>query len=264
MGTKLALMVISVAPIGTAALASCSSRIAAGGPDSGPEAGDCDAGPPASALRAISLAMTQVNFGDDPDASAWQAIGFDLGEECAASTVGDTCVPVPGAPHDIQQRGAAGIHNSFGRNISAILDAVAGRGACSTVITQAYLVTDATGASTLAFHLPPYWFEIPIAQAFVSVRDGTGVVGAVVSSSGLFTGVENTSAAASPGVSPTCACGGCDFNSIADQMLQAADVLLGGSNPPGSQCNAISIGMQFFGATAFTGALPDVPDACGS
>jgi hypothetical protein len=250
--------------IGAAALAACSGQLATpAATDASLEPGDCDAGPPASALRQVSLAMTQVTFGDDPDASAWQAIGFDLGAACSASTVRDACVPVPGAPQDIQQRGAVGIDNSFGRNVCAILDAVAGQGACSTAITQAYLVTDATGAGTLAFHLPPYWFEIPIAQAFVSLRDGTGVVGAVTGSMGLVTAVENTSAAASPGVSPTCACGGCDFNSIAQQLLQAADVLLGGSNAPGSRCNAISIGMQFSGATQFAGSLPDVPDACG-
>jgi hypothetical protein len=244
-----------------AAVAACSGRLAAGTPtDASVAPGDCDAGPPATALRQVSLAMTQVNFGDDPDASAWETIGFNLGAECSTSTVRDTCMPVPGAPQGIQQRGAAGIDNSFGRNICPILDAVSGQGACSTGIAQAYLVTDATGAGTLAFHLPPYWFEISIAQTFVSLR---GVAGAVTASSALVTAVDNASAAASPGVSPTCACGGCDFNSIAEQLLQSADVQLGGSNANGSQCNAISIGMQFSGATQFAGTLPDVPDACG-
>jgi hypothetical protein len=61
--------------IGIAALAACSGRLAspaAMNASLGP--GDCDGSPPASAVRQVSLAMIQVNFGDDPDASAWQAI----------------------------------------------------------------------------------------------------------------------------------------------------------------------------------------------
>jgi hypothetical protein len=259
---------VSVACLAAAALASCSGRLAVGGAsDAGAEAGGCGGGPPASAVRAVSLAVAQVNFGDDPDATAWQAIGFDLDGKCTTATSSDVCQLAAGSPRATQVDGTGGIDNSFGANICMILDTTLGTGACSTKISQAYLVTDATGTGTLAIRLAPFWIEIPISGAYVALDGGSGMLGAVTTPSSFWVATENgTAAFVEGGPSVSCPCGGCSggFDSILPQIEQASDILDDGSNTPYRPCDAISIGMQFSGATSFTGALPDVPDACGT
>ena len=127
-------------------------------------------------------------------------------------------------------------------------------------------MTDATGSGTLAIHIPPYWIEIPIAHAYVALDGGSGILGAITTPSGFWVAAENGAATLSDsGTMVPCACGGCGgFDSILFQIEQASDILEDGSNTPYRPCDAISIGMQFSGAMPFPGALPDVPDACGT
>ena len=122
-----------VACLVAAVLASCSGRLAVhSASDSGAEDGGCGGGPPASALRAVSLAMTQVNFGDDPDATAWEGIGLDLDGKCTIATSTDVCQLAAGSPRATQVDGTGGIDNSFGANVCAIMDTTMGTGSCST------------------------------------------------------------------------------------------------------------------------------------
>jgi hypothetical protein len=48
---------------------------------------------------------------------------------------------------------------------------------------------------------------------------------------------------------------------VASAITSCSGILLDGSNHAGPQCDAISIGMQFWDATPFDGVLP-FPDAC--
>ena len=250
---KVPLLGASVVCVVAAALSSCAGHVAGGGaPDSGAEGGGCGGAPPASAVRSVSLAMTQVNFGDDADP---QAIGFDLDGKCTTATSTDVCKLVSGAPRDTQTDGVSGIDNGFGANICPILDTTGGAGACSTQITQAYVVTDAGGSGTLAIRLGVYWIEIPITDAYVTNRGGAGVLGAVMKPDDFLAALRNGAAASGVSLNAVCNPGG--FDSIYFDVHQAADILGDGSN------DAISIGMQFLDATTFTGALPDVPDVCG-
>jgi hypothetical protein len=245
-----------------AALSSCSGQLASRvAPDSGPGSGGCGGEPPASAVREASLAMTQVNFGDGPDPTAWRTIGFDLDGKCTTVTSTNVCRLAAGAPGATQTDGMSGIDNSFGANICSIWDTTTGAGACSTQITQAYVVTDASGSGTLAIHLGIYWIEIPIADAYVTNSGGVGMLGAATTPDDLITAFNNSTT----GVSPMDECeGNPAFDSISVEVQQAADILGDGTNAPGRTCDAISIGMQFFDATTFAGALPvSVPVVCG-
>jgi len=211
-----------------------------------------------SSLSLRSLATTQVAFGDS-DPGAWQNIGFDLDGKCTTATSTDVCKVAAGAPVSFQTDGMRGIDNSFGANLCPILDTVVGAGACSTLITQAYVVTDAGGSGTLAFRLSVYWIEIPIADALVASEGGSGTLGAVASADDVVNALTYATIGAygcpsfggDPGV-----------NTVAQQVMQASDILADGSNVRGPTCDAISIGMQFAQAVPFDGALPTVPDAC--
>jgi hypothetical protein len=58
-----------------------------------------------------------------------------------------------------------------------------------------------------------------------------------------------------------CTMAGGGPDSILVQFERASDILSDGSNSAGQQCDAISVGMQFWDATPFDGLLP-APDAC--
>jgi hypothetical protein len=211
-------------------------------------------------VRNVSLTMTEVNFGDDPDSTAWRAIGFDLDGRCTTASSTDVCSLVSEAPRGTQTDGMSGIDNSFGANICPIWDTTSGAGACSTQITQAYVVTDASGSGTLAIQVAGQWVEIPITDAYVTNSGGAGVLGAVMKPDDFLAALNN--AAIASGVLAMEVCNGNAFDSVYFDAQRAVDILADGSNLPGPTCDAISIGMQFFDATTFTGALPDVPNGC--
>jgi hypothetical protein len=65
-------------------------------------------------------------------------------------------------------------------------------------------------------------------------------------------------------------CSGSAFDSIAQQIEQAADIVLNGdgsvTNPPGTACNAISIGLGFDATAVKLGSaasVPTSPPVCG-
>ncbi len=260
---KLAPLAFTVCAIASAT-ASCtgnlatSTTIADAGPDvgagPGPDAGSAGA-PPPSALRRVSLAMTQVNF-DSPTADAWKTIGFNLDGKVTTATSTDVCQLLSAAAPATQDDGQDGIDNSYGENICPIWDSLDMQ-ACSTRISQTYVVTDASGSGTLTIqiaNLSGFRMNIPISDAYVVLNDdGSGMLGAVSPTNGLGTAL----AGAIEGI---CHHQG-DPQSIIMQFEQASDIVANGSNSAGQPCDAISIGMQFWEATPFDGVLPE-PDAC--
>ncbi len=203
--------------------------------------------------------MTRVNFGDSPTADAWKQIGFNLDGKVTSATSTNVCGLVQGASPTEQDDGQGGIDNSFGENICPILDPVRDR-ACSTGISQAYIVTDASGSGTLTFMFG-LSLTIPITGARVVLNgDGSAMLGAVVPTAGWISAVYQAAAAAN-----YCLMAGGEVDpEIIEQFEQASDILSDGSNHEGPQCDAISIGMQFWNATPFDGVLPSIPDACPS
>jgi hypothetical protein len=244
------------------AITSCSGNLATGTTaDAGP---DVDAGPvgapPKSSLRQVSLAVTRVNFGDSPTADAWKQIGFNLDGKVTTATSTDVCELVPGAAPAEQDDGQDGIDNSFGENICPILDTLGMPAPCSRGVLQTYVVTDTSGSGTLTLQLVSVFvWKIPITDAHVVLNgDGTGMLGAVTSTAGIIASLREAVGEIVCGSSG----GGGPGLSIVEEFQQSSDILSDGSNSPGQQCNAISIGMQFWDATPFDGGLPDLPDAC--
>jgi hypothetical protein len=202
--------------------------------------------------------MTRVNFGDSPTADAWNQIGFNLDGKFTTATSTDVCQLVEGATPAAQDDGQNGIDNSFGENLCPILDGV-DMSFCSPKIPQTYVVTDALGSGTLTIQsadIPTFRWDIPIKDAHLVLNgDGSGMLGAVTPTTGMINAFVE-------------AVGGIDCGqehgqpqSILAQFEQASDIRSDGSNSAGQQCDAISIGMQFWDATPFDGVLP-APDAC--
>jgi hypothetical protein len=67
------------------------------------------------------------------------------------------------------------------------------------------------------------------------------------------------------GWASTSLCSGSAFQSIAEQILQASDIMLDGTNEPGEACNGISFGIGFDATAVTLGkvvSLPIAPDSC--
>lgn len=256
--TKLAALAVAACAIASA-MTSCSGNLATGTTgDAGPDAAAVPVGaPPKSALREVSLAMTRVNFGDSPTANAWKQIGFDLDGKFTTATSTDVCELVPGASPAAQGDGQDGIDNSFGENLCPMFDALGI--SCSTDIPQAYVVTDASGSGTVTIQFaqePRFRWKLPVTDAYVVLNgDGSGTLAAVTPTGGAIKAfVEGIGGAFCNPQGPG--------PSFIAQVEQGSDILSDGSNSAGQQCDAISIGMQFWDATPFDGGLPDLPDAC--
>ena len=204
--------------------------------------------------------MTQVNFGDSPNSTAWQTIGFGLDGTCTMSSATVACTPL-GPPQATRTEGVSGIDNSFGGNLCPLIDMTTGANDCSTQIRRVYLVTDANGSGRLAIEAQDWDIEIPIVDAYVTNTDGVGMLGAVTKLDDFLTAMNSWEMGLT---TSTQLCSFYDTDS--QELAQAADILLGGTSHTGGACNAISIGMQFFDATPFAGPLPAAappPCTCG-
>jgi hypothetical protein len=225
------------------------------GSSSGNPSSDCDtAAPPIGAARGVSLSMTGGNFGGSAT-SDWRTIGYNLDGKCTDAQSADACSLRSGASASVQDDGVGGIDNSFGENICPTLESLAPPNACSTGITSMYLRTDNTGAGRLALQVNGNWLAMNITDAYVTMNGASGTLAGVVSTSQLVAAFESLAGSISPSL-----CSG--FQPIASQVAQASDILANGSDAAGSQCTAVSVGVQFTGAAAYDGSLPVVSDPC--
>jgi hypothetical protein len=208
---------------------------------------------------AVSLSVTGVDLGDMTPTD-WESVGLNLDAKCTTATSTNVCTLQQGAPTSIQVDGNNGIDNSFGANICPLFDAVIGQGACSTHVTGATIVTDATGAGMVAVGLGAFAITVPIHDAYVAITSasGAGVFGGVVETTDLVTAIQSAVGLASPSL-----CSGSAFQSIAEEIEQAADILPSGADTQGQPCTGISVGMRWTGATTFVGTLMPTPDLCG-
>ena len=220
--------------------------------------GTCaDTPPPPTALRSVALVLTGVDLGD-ASASDWATIGFDLDGKCSTKVSTDVCTLAPGASKATQIDGNGGIDNSWGENICPILETVSGIGACSTKLGQVYVQTDANGTGTLSLAFGGQPLEFPIRDAHVAMNGSGGVLAAVAQTTGVINGLQAVAGAIS-----TSLCSGAAFQSIAQQIEQASDIMTDGTNPIATPCNAISIGLEFTGSSPFNGVFPVVGNPCG-
>jgi hypothetical protein len=211
-----------------------------------------------STHAAVSLSVMGVDLGDKTPTD-WESIGLNLDAQCTTATSTNVCTLQQGAPASIQVDGNNGIDNSFGANICPLFDAIIGAGACSTMVSGATIVTDATGAGMVSVGLGAFAITVPIHDAYVDVTSssGEGVMGAVIDVTDLINAIQSAVAIVSPSL-----CSGSTFQSIAEQIEQAADILPSGADTQGQPCTAISVGMRWTSATSFVGTLTPTPNLC--
>ena len=221
------------------------------GSSSGSSTGNNGCTGPATLLpgpMAVSLSLTGVDFGD-ATGTEWMGIGFDLDGLCTTESSRNTCTLTTGAPWSAQDDGNAGIDNSYGRNICAIMDTAGGNGACSTRIAQAYLQTDANGTGTLVVGSMVY----PARDVQISLNGSGGMAGGVLPTAGIAAAWQNAA-----GCISTSLCSSSALQSILMPLEQASDIMVDGSNSAGEACDGVSFGITFTGATPVT-SLPTPP-----
>jgi hypothetical protein len=227
-------------------------------PEGGPVPTCTDSPPPSTAVRSVSLALTGVDFGDSTP-TAWKTIGFDLDGKCTTSSSTDVCTLVAGAPKSVQVDGAGGIDNSWGANICPIFDATAGTGSCSTRLGQVLVATDASGTGRISILLNGEPLQFSIFDTYVVTNGSGGVLAAVTPATDVVAAMQAIAGSISISL-----CSGSAFDSIAQQISQASDILANGSNAMGSSCDAISLGLTFTGSSTFGGTFPTVNNPCAN
>lgn len=227
-----------------------------GGSQSAGSASGCSGNSALPGTMAVSLSLTGVTLGDE-DASgvaepdAWKGIGYNLDGKCTTSTSTDTCTLAAGASPQEQDDGANGIDNSYGENLCPIFDTLAGTGACSSAIKQAYLQTDASGAGTLVLGAMVY----PVRDVHISMNGSGGMAGGVLPTAGMVAAWTNAAACIS-----TSLCNAGALESIITPLQQASDIGADGSNTAGAACDGISFGLAFKASTPAS-SLP-MPQNC--
>lgn len=218
------------------------------GSSSGGAPSDCGIGV-LPATSAVSLTLTGVDFGD-ATMSEWEGIGFNLDGLCTTASSANVCSLASGASPQVQDDGSNGIDNSYGENLCAVFDTLAGNGACSTKLTEVYLQSDANGDGTLVVGSMVY----PAHDIHVALSGSGGMAGGVLPTAGVAAAWQN----AAPCIS-TSLCSGSALQSILTSLDQAADIGADGTDTAGSACDGISFGMKFTGSTPVT-SLPSAPN----
>jgi hypothetical protein len=204
----------------------------------------------------VSLVLTGVDFGD-VTADDWKTVGFDLDGQCTTKTSTFGCTLAAGASKSTQVDGVSGIDNSFGENICPIFDTVSGTLSCSSKIAQVLVETDASGTGTISLQFGGQPLTFPIQDTYVQMNGSGGVLAAVAPTPGLINGMQQVAGAISLSL-----CSGSAFQSIAQQIQQASDILPDGLNTSGVSCSAISLGVKFSGSSPFNGVFPVVKNLC--
>lgn len=132
--------------------------------------------------------------------------------------------------------------------------------------------SEAAGTLTFELGVAGFSLALEISKVQLSAKlDGSGatlagsdgVVSGVVDTEKLILELKKVAGSFDPSL-----CNGATFESIAQQIRAASDILLDGSQNPSQTCNAISIGIGFEASAARIGAvdppLPPPPNPCGN
>lgn len=234
-----------------------------GGADADTDGGACASGPPMGSLGAQSLQFTKLYLGDTktdgtPSPTAWKDFGYDLDCKTTTSASTDVCTLAVGAPKSSQTDGTGGIDNSWGENIVPIFQAISGAGlSAAASMGSSYLVVDGTGKGGFAFTTNGVTMVIPLYVTHVVNSSGSGTISGVIDTEGFISNLKQVAGAISVSL-----CSGSTFDSIATQIRQANDIFLDGTNTSGSPCTGISFGIQFEGASSYSGSLPTIVTTC--
>jgi hypothetical protein len=138
---------------------------------------------------------------------------------------------------------------------------------------QAYLtdntfVSGSPGSLDLNLSVAGFSLNLSIAQAVISMdvagdRSGAteGVIAGVIPVEPLISELQKIAGSFDPGL-----CTGTTFESLADQIRQASDIMSDGSQDPNATCDAISIGLGFNSKPVLLGTVDEPaepqPDPC--
>lgn len=146
---------------------------------------------------------------------------------------------------------------------------------CESVVTfnQAYLtdntfVSGSPGTIDLALGVAGFSLNLQITQAIISMdvasdRTGAegGVIAGVIPVEPLISELQKIAGSFDEGL-----CSGTTFESLADQIRQASDIMADGSQDPNATCDAISIGLGFNAKPVLLGTVAEPaepqPDPC--
>jgi hypothetical protein len=140
------------------------------------------------------------------------------------------------------------------------MSAAAGNGACSSGITHIDIVTDDTGAGTMALPTQGFVIEYAVQHAYLIMNaGGGGVIGGVLPTESLVAATDKAAGCLASNL-----CSGPSLDNVNAQLRQASDTTVDGTSAPGQACDAISFGLTFTGSTAFNGMFPAVTSCCDS
>lgn len=237
-----------------------------GGPDATDDGGACGTNlPPANSIGAQSLKFTTLHLGDATltgtvSSTAWRDYGYNLDGLCTTKTSTDVCALVQGSPKAVQVDGTGGNDNAWGANIVPIWQSAMSVPSLSANASQSpsYLVLDANGKGSVAFTLGGIVMLVPLLEAHVVLSAGKGTIAGVVDTEAYINNVRTVAGNISVSL-----CAPSTFDSIAQQIRQANDILLDGTNHNGTVCTGMSIALGFEGATSYAGSLPTITSSCG-
>ena len=236
-----------------------------GGTDATDDGGACATLPPQNSIGVQSLKFTTIHLGEATltgtvSASAWKDYGYNLDGLCTTKASTDVCTLVQGSPKAVQVDGTGGNDNSWGANIVPIWQSALGVPAMSVNASQSpsYLVLDANGKGGFAFTLGGIVMIVPLLEAHVVLSAGKGTIAGVVDTEAYINNVRTVAGTISVSL-----CAPSTFDSIAQQIRQANDILLDGTNHNGTACTGMSIAIGFEGATSYGGSLPTITSSCG-
>ena len=141
------------------------------------------------------------------------------------------------------------------------------------VFNQAYMtdgtfVSGSPGSLDLALSVAGFSLNLTIAQAVISMDINeartdaqNGTIAGVIPVEQLISELQKVAGSFDEGL-----CSGTTFESIADQIRQASDIMADGSQNPDETCNAISIGLGFNAKPVLVGVVDNPaepqPDPC--
>lgn len=138
----------------------------------------------------------------------------------------------------------------------------------SAYMTDGTFVSGSPGNLDLNLAVAGFSLNLTIAQAVISmdVNEGrtdaqNGVIAGVIPVEQLISELQKIAGSFDEGL-----CSGTTFDSLADQIRQASDIMSNGSQDPNATCDAISIGLGFNAKPVLVGVVDDPaapqPDPC--
>jgi hypothetical protein len=148
-------------------------------------------------------------------------------------------------------------------------------GSSKIAFTQSYVrnntwVSGSAAPLTLSLAIAGFTLDLTIDNAIIAMDLGAdhksatnGTIAGIINTEGFIEELRKVAGAFDEGL-----CTGSTFDSLANQLRQASDIMRDGSQNPGAECDGISIGLGFDAAEVQLGAIAEAaepaPSPCDS